>query len=45
MIRKYSVLICVSISVILIVKASLLYPGGSLFDKNSVGFDWTKNFH
>jgi hypothetical protein len=21
-----------------------IYPGGSMFDKNSVGFDWTKNF-
>jgi hypothetical protein len=30
--------------VILIVKATLLYPGGSIFDKKSIGFDWTKNF-
>ena len=44
MIRKYSVLICIIISVILIVKATLLYPGGSLFDKHSLGFDWSKNF-
>ena len=44
MIRKYSVLLCVVISVILIVVASLLYPGGSLFDKNSEGFEWSKNF-
>ena len=44
MIKKYSVLICVVISVILIVVASLLYPGGSLFDKNSEGFEWSKNF-
>ena len=28
----------------LIVIASLLYPGGSIVDKNSIGFDWTKNF-
>jgi hypothetical protein len=21
-----------------------IYPGGSMFDKNSIGFDWTKNF-
>ena len=41
---KYSVLIGMVISVILIVIASLLYPGGSLFDKNSVGFSWSKNF-
>jgi hypothetical protein len=24
--------------------AMLAYPGGSLFDKNSIGFDWSKNF-
>ena len=29
---------------ILIVIASLLYPGGSLSDKNSIGFGWSKNF-
>ena len=32
------------ISVLLIVKATLVYPGGSLLDKKSVGFDWSKNF-
>ena len=31
-------------STILIVIASLSYPGGSLLDKNSIGFDWSKNF-
>ena len=44
MVKKYSVLICLVISVILIVKASFVYPGGSLLDKNSIGFDWSKNF-
>ncbi len=44
MIKKYSVLICVVISVVLLVIATLVYPGGSLLDKNSTGFDWTKNF-
>ncbi len=44
MIKKYSVLICVVISVILIVIATLVYPGGSLLDKNSIGFHWSKNF-
>ena len=44
MFKKYSVLICFVISVILIVIASLVYPGGSLLDKNSIGFDWSKNF-
>ncbi|WP_245877911.1 hypothetical protein [Spirosoma fluviale] len=31
-------------SLILIVIATLAYPGGSLLDKNSIGFDWSKNF-
>lgn len=44
MIKKYSVLICIGISVILMVIATLSYPGGSLLDKNSTGFDWSKNF-
>ena len=42
--RKYSVLLCVVISVLFMVTATLLYPGGSILDKNSVGFDWSKNF-
>ncbi len=44
MIKKYSVLICLVTSVILIVIATLGYPGGSTIDKNSIGFDWSKNF-
>ena len=44
MIKKYWVLICLVTSVILIVIATLGYPGGSLLDKNSKGFDWSKNF-
>ena len=44
MIKKYSVLICLVTSVILIVIATLTYPGGSLLDKNSIGFHWSKNF-
>lgn len=44
MIKKYSVLICLLTSVILIVIATLGYPGGSVVDKNSIGFDWSKNF-
>lgn len=37
-------MICLVSSVILIVIATLSYPGGSLLDKNSIGFDWSKNF-
>lgn len=44
MIKKYSVLICLVISLILIVIATLFYPGGSLLDKKSIGFQWSKNF-
>lgn len=44
MIKKYSVLICLLISVILIIVAAFDYPGGSLLDKKSIGFDWSKNF-
>jgi hypothetical protein len=42
--QKYSVLICVVISVLFLVIATLYYPGGSILDKNAVGFDWSKNF-
>lgn len=44
MIKKYSVLICLIASAIFIVVAALVYPGGSLLDKNSIGFGWSKNF-
>ena len=42
--RKYSVLICVVISVLFLLTATLLYPGGSILNKNSEGFDWSENF-
>lgn len=41
---KHSVLICIIISVLFLATATLLYPGGSILNKNSVGFDWSKNF-
>lgn len=44
MLKKYSVLLGIIISVSLLLIATMVYPGGSLFDKNSVGFNWTKNF-
>jgi hypothetical protein len=44
MIKKYSVLIGVVISLILMIIAISIYPGGSMYDKNSIGFNWTKNF-
>lgn len=42
--RKYSVLICIFVSVFFLVTATFLYPGGSILDKTSVGFDWSQNF-
>ena len=42
--QKHLILLSILTSVLLIVIATLLYPGGSIYDENSVGFDWTKNF-
>lgn len=42
--QKYSVLICGIISALFLIIATLVYPGGSILDKNSAGFDWSKNF-
>jgi hypothetical protein len=44
MIKKYSVLTGVVIALILMIIAISVYPGGSMFDRHSAGFDWTKNF-
>ena len=44
MIKKYTVLICLITSVLFLVIAAFEYPGGSLLDKNSIGFGWSKNF-
>lgn len=44
MLKKYSVLAGVTVSVALLIIASFVYPGGSDFDKNATGFDWTKNY-
>ncbi|MCG2611403.1 hypothetical protein LZZ90_07780 [Flavobacterium sp. SM15] len=43
-IKKHTVLLGMTVSLSLVFIATLVYPGGSLFDKNSIGFDWTKNF-
>ena len=44
MINKYSVLIGITISVFLILVAVSVYPGGTMFDEYTTGFDWAKNF-
>ena len=44
MLKKYLVLLLVLISMVLLLIAASLYPGGNLSDENAVGFQWTKNF-
>jgi hypothetical protein len=44
MTKKYLVAIGICLSIILLYIATIKYPGGSFIDKNSIGFDWTKNF-
>ena len=40
MIKKHSVLIGIFISLVLLLTAISIYPGGTYQDKNSVGFDY-----
>jgi hypothetical protein len=42
--KKHSVLICIIISLIFLLIATSLYPGGSIDDLDSAGFIWSKNF-
>jgi hypothetical protein len=42
--KQYSVLICLLASVVFIIIATLFYPGGSLVDKNAIGWHWSQNF-
>lgn len=44
MLKKHTVLAGIMVSVSLMLIATAVYPGGSLHDKNSVGFQWSKNF-
>lgn len=44
MLKKYIVLAGILISVTLLLIATAVYPGGSLNNKNSVGFQWSQNF-
>ena len=44
MIKKHSVLIGLTISLIFLAIAISIYPGGTYQDKNSIGFNWTKNY-
>jgi hypothetical protein len=44
MLRKYSILLGIIISLLLLLVATLYYPGGSQYDKNSIGYDWKNNY-
>ena len=44
MIKKYSVLIGIMISLAFMLVAVTIYPGGSMFDRSAVGFDLETNF-
>ena len=44
MLRKYSILLGITISLLLLLVAALHYPGGSQYDKNSIGYDWKNNY-
>ncbi|MCC6840941.1 MAG: hypothetical protein IT230_12360 [Flavobacteriales bacterium] len=41
---QWAILVCVLLAGPLMFIATRLYPGGSLADSQSIGFDWTKNF-
>jgi hypothetical protein len=44
MMKKYSVVIGLTISMLLFTTAVWIYPGGTYQDKNTVGFNWTENY-
>jgi hypothetical protein len=44
MIKKHLVLLGLTLSLILLLVAISIYPGGTYQDKNSVGFDWSENY-
>ncbi len=44
MIKKHAIIIAITISVLLLVIATLYYPGGSQADKNSIGYVWKNNY-
>jgi hypothetical protein len=44
MLRKYSILLGIIISLLLLLVATLYYPGGSQQDKNSIGYNWKNNY-
>ena len=43
MLKKYSILLGIVISIALLLVAASYYPGGSQYDKKSIGYDWKNN--
>lgn len=44
MVKKHLILIGILISVILLIIATLYYPGGTYEDEDSIGYDWANNY-
>lgn len=44
MLKKHGILLTIIISIILLLIATIYYPGGSQLDKNSAGYDWKNNY-
>lgn len=44
MLKKYSILLGIVISILLLVIATLNYPGGSQSDPTSIGYNWKNNY-
>jgi hypothetical protein len=44
LLRKHSILLGIIISIFLLLVATAHYPGGSQYEKNSIGYDWNNNY-
>ncbi len=44
MLKKHLIALGITVSMILLLIATFLYPGGSQLDKNAIGFDWGNNY-
>ncbi|MEJ5994455.1 hypothetical protein WG904_08500 [Pedobacter sp. Du54] len=44
MLKKHAILLCILASLMLLIVATIYYPGGTNFDTNTIGFSWKKNY-
>lgn len=44
MIKKYSILIGITIGILLLIISTIYYPGGTYENVNSEGYDWANNY-